>query len=578
MPPNFSISFLYRIKDRYSKVADKISRKTDKMRNKMKKMEARAGKMSAKMGGLQSTLGSVAAVIGGKAALDKYVAFEQAQNNLAAVSFTTEKNLKRMRDTAMKLGDTTKFTAVQATEGMHALKVGGLEVEEVLAAIPHTLNLAAAGALDLGTAAQISVKAMRQLELGVEDLAEINDVLALAQSKASFKIVELFEAMRPAAPMAHALNLSFAQIAAALGMIADSGQAGSTGGTQFASGLLMIKTQNPKKIGKALKYLGLQMSDIFAKTGKFHEGGFVTLIKQLENFRDRGGDITAMLKVLFGKIGLKSWIGLVSQGSERFEELSGMFEKADDAAATAAGLQMRGLPGILLLLTSALEGLNIAIFSKGGLDITLGKMFSKFTDWTRATSAANPVLLRLIGILGLVMVVLLPLVTLFGIGTAVVGSIAAAFGVALSPIIAVIAAVALLITAISMLVAYKKELKEFFQPVMKSESFIGAAWKIGTLAADPYGGIIKLLEKRKKFTEAYSKITEPEKAGLLGYATPFDITKTAAVEGRATQDVKLTGEISLNLAKAANEWLEVENASLETDIPGELGINMAGAK
>ena len=42
--------------------------------------------------------------------------------------------------------------------------------------------------------------------------------------------------------------------------------------------------------------------------------------------------------------------------------------------------------------------------------------------------------------------------------------------------------------------------------------------------------------------------------------------------------LKLTGEISLNLAKAANEWLEVENASLETDIPGELGINMAGAK
>src|SRR5690625_7630403 len=72
-----------------------------------------------------------------------------------AVSSATGEEFEALREQAKELGATTQFSASEAAEAMNFLAMAGMDANDILAAMPDTLQLASAAQLDMGSAADI---------------------------------------------------------------------------------------------------------------------------------------------------------------------------------------------------------------------------------------------------------------------------------------------------------------------------------------------------------------------------------------------------------------------------------------
>ncbi|MDT2306344.1 phage tail tape measure protein [Paenibacillus larvae] len=87
--------------------------------------------------------------------------FEAAMSTVKANTGATGKDFDDLQETAKELGATTVFSASEAAEGMKYLGLAGWNAQDIISAMPGMLDLAAAGALELGTAADITSDTMQ---------------------------------------------------------------------------------------------------------------------------------------------------------------------------------------------------------------------------------------------------------------------------------------------------------------------------------------------------------------------------------------------------------------------------------
>lgn len=90
-----------------------------------------------------------------KVSFDTFANFEQEMARVKAISGASAESYQLLENSARELGRNTTFSATEAAEGMKYLAMAGWEVNQIVSAMPGMLNLAAAGALDLGTTADI---------------------------------------------------------------------------------------------------------------------------------------------------------------------------------------------------------------------------------------------------------------------------------------------------------------------------------------------------------------------------------------------------------------------------------------
>ncbi|MDN8817633.1 phage tail tape measure protein, partial [Staphylococcus aureus] len=81
---------------------------------------------------------------------------EKQMSKVQAISGGTAKDLAKLTEQAKELGASTSFTASQAAEAQNFLAMTGFKTNEIYGAMPGMLSLAAAGQLELGTAADIT--------------------------------------------------------------------------------------------------------------------------------------------------------------------------------------------------------------------------------------------------------------------------------------------------------------------------------------------------------------------------------------------------------------------------------------
>jgi TP901 family phage tail tape measure protein len=394
----------------------------------MSKAQMATKKFGAKLSGMQSTLGTVAGAIGGAAAVRIYNTFETQMNKLAAVSLTTKEKLAKMRDLAKEMGEKTQFSATQAAAGMEQLKLAGLSVAKVIGALPGTMRLAAAGQLSMATAADIATGVLGAMKMKIKDLPRINDVLALAQSKAKFTITELAESMRPVATTARNLGIRLEELVSSLGMMATANERGSIAGTLFRNALVQVAGAS-KKQRRIYRKLGIDLSDYLKKTGEFKNfKGFVAHLGRIQ----KAGKLTVpILKNLFGMRGFRAMQIIVGAGVKPLTKMENALKKAGGTAERMAKIQMRGLPGIFKLLKSVSEALVIALF-ESGLDKWIQKVGLRIVSLIKALKNANPIILKIVSALGAFVVVAGPV--LFALGMIVSG-----VGALMTPVVGVIA-------------------------------------------------------------------------------------------------------------------------------------------
>jgi TP901 family phage tail tape measure protein len=277
--------------------------------------------------------------------------FESAMSKAKAVTQATGEDFTKLKDLAKEMGSSTAFSASQAAEGITFLGQAGFSTDEIFQALPSTLNLAAAGGLELAEAADIASNVLSGMRLEASETARVTDVLAQASASSNTNVQQLGNAFAMVAPGAAAAGVSLEDTAAALGVLADNGIQASSGGTALNAALrTMLKPS--KDAEEAAKRLGLEF---------FDASGNIKPLNQIVGDLEEANISAKDALVIFGEEGGRAINALVGSGSARFDELKGKIEDSDGAAANMAATMKDNFNGALTELGSAFEGVQIAL-------------------------------------------------------------------------------------------------------------------------------------------------------------------------------------------------------------------------
>lgn len=293
----------------------------------------------------------------GGAALKVGMDFESSMSKVQALTQGTGKEMEAMSAQAKHLGETTIFSASQAADGMAFLGMAGWKTSEILAGMPGLLNLAAAGAMDLGRAADITSNIMSGFAINAEEAGRVSDILAHAAANSNTNLEQLGEAMKYVAPMANALGISIEDSTAAMMGVADAGLQGSMGGRAFATSLTRLAAPTAQ-MKDEMKRLGLSFFDA--------EGSMKSMPEIIEGLEKAMSGMTdqqqaTTLSILFGAEAQKHWAVLMSQGSKTLRENTKALQESEGAAERMAKTMTDNTKGAIVEFKSALEGIGIAL-------------------------------------------------------------------------------------------------------------------------------------------------------------------------------------------------------------------------
>jgi TP901 family phage tail tape measure protein len=314
-----------------------------------KKMESAGKSMTAKV---------TAPLVGlGTAAIMTSVKFDDAMSSVAAISQASGTQLDQLREAAKKMGSETRFSATEAADALGYLALAGWDTEKSISALPKVLSLAQAGGLDLAYASDLVTDSMSALGLEFNELDRFADELARTSQKSNASVSQLGEAILTVGGTAKVLAGGTNELSTALGILADDGTKGAEGGTLLRNVILSL-TAPTDKAAKKMKELGVEVADADGNMRPLND-----TFKDLDAALSYMSEIekTQVLNELFNKVDLKGVNSLLAATNGRFEELSGLIEDSEGAAAEMAATMEDNLGGAFRSLSSSVAGLLIQI-------------------------------------------------------------------------------------------------------------------------------------------------------------------------------------------------------------------------
>lgn len=313
-------------------------------------------------------------------AVQTFAGFDDAMRTVAAVSGATGEEFNKMTELARKMGEQTRFTAQESATAMKFLAMAGLDASEAMEALPHTLNLAAAGAIDLGRAADLLTNIMTGYGLEASELAKVNDVLVATFTNSNSNLEELAQGFKYVGPVAKSLGIEIEETSAILGTLASSGYKAEQGGAALRNIFLALiaPTSNAGKMfeklgvdtkefglnlsdqASALKSLGVEIKD--SVTGNMRP--FADILADIKTGLSQFGDETTKAGIvaqIFGKRAVGPMLSLISQGGDTIRDFSNEIKNSGGVAAQIATQMESGLGGALRRLRSLTESNAITL-------------------------------------------------------------------------------------------------------------------------------------------------------------------------------------------------------------------------
>lgn len=318
-----------------AKAADEVSAAAEEA--------AKAAEESAKehADALQSV--GEAAIVGGGAvvagvglAVKAYADFDKAMSSVDAATHESAANMSLLREAAIKAGADTKYSAGEAAQGIEELAKAGVSTKDIIGGgLAGSLNLAAAGSLDVGAAAEIAASALTQFKLSGDKVPHVADLLAAGAGKAQGSVEDLGAALGQSGLVAASTGLSIEETTGALSAFASAGLTGSDAGTSFKT-MLMSLNPNSKEAANLMDQLGIHAYDAQGKFIGMSEYAGV-LQGALKDMSDEQRNAT--LKTLFGSDAVRAANVLYEQGSAGINKWETAVNDAGYAADTAARMQ-----------------------------------------------------------------------------------------------------------------------------------------------------------------------------------------------------------------------------------------------
>lgn len=400
--------------------------------------------------GRSMTLGlTVPIVAAGGAATSVAAGFDDAMSQVQGALGGASEDMDGLRDLALQLGADTVFSATESAQAMVELAKGGLTEAQIKSgALAASMDLAAAGQLNLADAAATTVQMMGSFGLGAGDATRIANALAGAANASSADVSDLTQAMSQCSAQASLAGWSLEDTAAALALFADHGVKGSDAGTSLKTMLQRLAAPTDQA-AEAIAAYGLNIRDSNGKM-KDISGIADELTGKLGGLSDAERD--AALQTIFGSDASRAAAILMQSGSEG---LAKYIEATNDATAaeTMASAQKGELSWALENMGGAVESASIAFGTALAPAITavagvIGNVAEAFASLPAGVQTAVAVVLALVAALGPLLMVIGSIVAALPAiseGFAVLGG---ALATPLAPAAAVVAAIAAVAAAI----------------------------------------------------------------------------------------------------------------------------------
>ena len=194
-----------------TRALDEANRKVERLRKGI----GNVGKAMTAIGGA----GAAAGFFVGRTILEA----ERVKNNLEAVGQLSADAMAKLNAQARDLGASTAYSFSDVTRAQTELKLAGLEVNDVMAATPHVMYLAAAGQMEMGRAANLTTGILNSYGLSADETQRVTDVLASVASSSATTVAELGVSFRGVGISAHAMGLDIEQTGAIFGTIRNMG-------------------------------------------------------------------------------------------------------------------------------------------------------------------------------------------------------------------------------------------------------------------------------------------------------------------------------------------------------------------
>ena len=369
---------------------DKAARSTKAFVDGAADGSKRAARGLSEVKGEATALGAVliAAPVAGAVA---WMGFDKQMSKVGAVTGASASQMDKLRKAAVDAGQATVFSASDAAAAQAELAKAGVTTSDILGgALTGSLNLAAAGELDVAEAASIAATTMTQFGLKGADVGHIADLLASAANKAQGEVTDMAAALKYVGPVASQMDIPLEQTVGTIAELASQGILGEQAGTSLR-GMLSSLTSPSQVAAKEMAGLGI---DVYDATGKFV--GFDGVAQQLHD--TMGGLTAAERDQAFGRIFGNEQITaariLYAGGAADVQKWTTAVDDAG-AAERLASQYLDNLSGDIEQLTGSIEtGL---IQAGSGANDVLRFMTQRATDTVNAISQMPPGFLAVAG-------------------------------------------------------------------------------------------------------------------------------------------------------------------------------------
>lgn len=431
--------------------------------------------------------------------------FQAQMSRVQAIAGATGGELDKMKQQAIQLGAKTAFSAKEAAQGMENLASAGFSVNEIMNAMPGTLDLAAVSGGDVAQSAEAMASSLRAFGLEANQAGHVADVFARAAADTNAETVDMAEAMKYVAPVAHSMGLSLEETAASIGIMADAGIKGSQAGTTLRGALSRI-ARPTEAMTRSMQELGVSFYDA--------EGKMVPLKEQIGQLKRATAGLTQEernrhLVTLYGQQSLSGMLALLDAGPEKLEKMTNSLINSDGAAKQMAETMQDNLKSKIEQMGGAFE--SAAIIIQQILEPALKKIVSAITKVIEAFVNMSPIGQKMVVIFGLMVAALGPLLLIVGTAITTFAKLKTAIQFLGPAFMGTMGTISLVIGIIYALVAV------FMIAYTKSETFRNFVNKLGPAIKQGLGIAIEwTVEKLKIFGEWLKQAAD--KARELGSA------------------------------------------------------------
>jgi TP901 family phage tail tape measure protein len=196
--------------------------------------------------------GAALAVVVGKDLVQAGAQFEKQMDTNAAISEANRKQMVALEKQALRLGKATFFSANQTGEAQAELIKGGLTLQQVLGGgLAAALSLAEAGQLELATAAETTVNAMKLFGLQGKDASSVADMLSTAANKTTADVLDFAMALKQGGSVTKLAGYDMNETVTVLEALAEAGIKNSDAGTSMKAAVIQLLKPSKKQAALA---------------------------------------------------------------------------------------------------------------------------------------------------------------------------------------------------------------------------------------------------------------------------------------------------------------------------------------